>query len=149
QRVAPGEVEVRQPSDARREVLDHRAGAFEAPRSSARDGARAIAWSMSRKRAESGTSCTRRIAAPPAAAAARAASDPDSRSETAESSATPEKRRTKALRDAPTQIGNPSERNAGRCRRSVRLPSSVLPKPRPGSIAIASGDTPAATARSA
>ena len=54
--------------------------------------------------------------------------------------ATPENRRTKALREAPTATGKPERRATppgGAA--AARLPSGLLPKPRPGSMAIASG----------
>ena len=53
------------------------------------------------------------MAAPASAAAASAASEPGSRSAGPASSATPENRRTKALREAPTATGK-AERAQGR-----------------------------------
>src|SRR5262249_44613551 len=78
-----------------------------------------------------------------------AAREPGSRSAAEASSATPENRRTKPLREAPTATGKPSVRKAARWRRSARFPSGLLPKPSPGSTAIFSGETPAVRATAA
>ena len=69
--------------------------------------------------------------APPETAAAMAAREPAA-APPAGVLGDSQKRRTNPFRDAPAATGKPSVRNAARCRRSARLPSGLLPKPRPG-----------------
>src|SRR5262249_35900491 len=132
--VAPPEVQVPECGEPGRQLLHQRAVA---PAGRGAGGPeRAPAPQKRRNRTDSGPPCTRRIAAPPATAADSAASEPGSRSDAAASSASPEKRRTNPLREAPTPTGYPSDAKARRCRSSRRFPSGLLPKPSPGSTAI-------------
>src|SRR4029077_8243860 len=94
------------------EALDHRAAASET--AGTRAAGVSIARLILRKRTVSATSWTRTMAAPAAADAATQASDPGRRSAFEASSPTPEKKRTKAFREAPAASGNPVERNAAR-----------------------------------
>ena len=114
-------------------------------RGGARDRAPTSAGSGPTRR----TSWTRRIDAPPAAAAPRAASEPGQAvgrgGRLGDTGEAPDE----GLARGADGDGKPERaRRPPRWRSRRRLPSGLLPKPRPGSMAIASAATPASAARS-